>query len=294
MTAVLLEGRALASALREEARARAQAVASTRGRPPGIGVLLVSDDPAVAAYARSKQRSAERLGLAHAQRRLPADARTEAVLAALAELQGDPAIDGVIVELPLPPGVDAARVLAAIDPEKDADGAHPFNLGRLAAGQPGPRPATPSAVLALLDAADTPLAGAHAVVVGRSRSVGLPMALMLLARNATVSIAHSRSRDMAALARTADVLVVAAGVPELVGAAAIKPGATVIDVGTNWVPEPTADDPEAGRLVGDVAFEAAFEVAGALTPVPRGVGPVTTAMLLLSVVALAEARGAGS
>lgn len=290
MSATLLDGRDLARAIRADVRDRAQAVARAIGRPPGIGVLLVSDDPAVLAYARSKEKAAAVVGLAHVRERLPAAASTAEVLAALATLQGDAAIDGVIVELPLPRAVDGARVLAAIDPGKDADGAHPLSLGQLAAGLPGARPATPAAVMALLAAAGTPLDGAHAVVVGRSRSVGLPVALLLLAQNATVSVAHSRTRDLATLTRTADVLVVAAGKPELVGAEAVKPGATVIDVGTNWVAEPRPDDPDAGRLVGDVAFEAVCRVAGALTPVPKGVGPVTTAMLLSSVVALAEAR----
>jgi len=294
MSAVLLDGRGLAGTLRASARARASALFALRGRPPGIGVLLVSDDPAVVAYARGKAKAAAAVGIAHIAVRLPVDSDTSTVLAALVALQADPKVDGVIVELPLPPNVDATRVLAVIDPAKDADGAHPVSLGRLAFGLPGPRPATPAAVVALLEAAGTQLAGAQAVVVGRSRTVGLPAALMLLARDATVSICHSRTRDMAALARTADVLVVAAGVPELIGPEAVKPGATVVDVGTNWLPEPRADDPSAGRLVGDVAFDAVRAVAGRLTPVPGGVGPVTTATLLLSVVALAEANAASS
>jgi len=285
MTAVVLEGRALAAAVREAVRDRAAAVAAARGTPPGIGVLLVSDDPAVAAYARSKRTAAAALGLAHRELRLPARSATAAVVAAIEALQAEPAVDGVIVELPLPPGIDTPRVLAAIDPARDADGVSPISLGRLAAGEPGPRPATPSAVLALLDAAGAELAGAHAVVVGRSRAVGLPAALMLLARDATVTVAHSRTDDLAAVTRRADVLVAAAGVPGLIGPAAVKPGATVVDIGTTW-----REEGEGGRLVGDVDFEGVREVAGALTPVPGGVGPVTTALLLRTTVELAEAR----
>lgn len=289
MSAVALDGRALSRAIRNEARERALALADARGRPPGLGVLVVSDDPSVLAYARAKERAAAAAGLTHVATSLPPSADTGAVLEALRALQDDPTVDGILVELPLPRHVDAARVVAAIDPARDADGACPASLGRLAAGLPGPRPATPAAVLALLDDAAVPLRGAHAVVVGRSRSVGLPAALMLLARDATVTVAHSRTRDLAAVTRTADVLVAAAGVPGLIGADGVRPGAVVVDVGTTWVPRPRPDDAEAGGLVGDVRFEEVREVAGALTPVPGGVGPVTTAILLRSVVALAEA-----
>lgn len=238
MTAVRLDGRELARTIRTEARERAMALAAARGRPPGLGVLIVSDDPAVAAYAQAKERAAAAAGLAYVASSLSPSADTQAVLSALHALQDDPAVDGVLVELPLPAHVDAIRVLAAIEPARDADGASPASLGRLAAGMPGPRPATPAAVMALLDEAATPLRGARAVIVGRSRAVGLPAALMLLARDATVTVAHSRTRGLAAITRTADVLVAAAGVPNLIGADGVRPGAVVVDVGTTWVPDP--------------------------------------------------------
>lgn len=289
MTANWLEGGALSKRLREEAAARGRKVAADLGRPPTLASLRVGDDAASEGYQRTKGGAATRIGLDYRAEHLPAGTPTGAVVDALRRLQADDGVDAVMVEMPLPAGCDTAAVVAAIDLARDVDAVHPASLGRLACGLPGPVPATPRAVMALLAESGVPLAGAHAVVVGRSRTVGLPAALLLLQADATVTVCHSRSRRLAAHTRRADVLVVAAGRPGLVGPADIKPGAVVVDVGTNWVSDGARE-----HMVGDVDTAAVAEVAGWVTPVPGGVGPVTTALILLSTVELAERRLAPS
>ncbi len=282
MSARIIDGKAIAATLR---RGVAERVAKLRFQP-GLTVVLVGDDPASAVYVRNKGRAATAAGIRSDTRHLPRDTTEAALLAEIARLNADPAVDGILVQLPLPPQIRAAAVLEAIDPAKDADGFHPLNAGRLAAGQPGLVPCTPLGIMRLLAASDTTLDGAHALVLGRSAIVGRPTASLLLDANATVTIAHSRTRDLAAECRRADVLVVAVGRPELVRGDWIAPGATVIDVGINRRPD--------GRLVGDVMFQEAAAVARAITPVPGGVGPMTIACLLENTVTAALARrGAG-
>ncbi len=285
MTAQILDGRSLAAQMRAEVTERAAAFVADQGRPPCLAAVLVGEDAASVAYANAKGRAATKCGLAFRLERLPAEAGTAAILAHIQSLNADPDVDAILVEMPLPAGCDRLQIEAAIDPDRDADGVTPHNQGRLLAGSPGPRPATAMAAMALLAASGRPIAGAEAVVVGRSVVVGKPLALLLLAQHATVTIAHTRTRDLPAVTRRADILVAAAGVAGLVTGQHVRPGAVVIDVGTNQV---GAGD--TARLVGDVDFEAVATVAGAITPVPGGVGPVTTAVLLGSAVALAEGR----
>ncbi|MFQ5459881.1 MAG: bifunctional 5,10-methylenetetrahydrofolate dehydrogenase/5,10-methenyltetrahydrofolate cyclohydrolase, partial [Anaerolineae bacterium] len=248
---------------------------------PALAAMLVGDDPANVAYARMKARWADKAGIGFHCFALAADAGTEAVCQRIAALNADPDIDGVLVEMPLPDGYDAEAVRAAISPQRDVEGVTATSLGCLVAGAHGPRPATALAIMALLDEAGTPLEGKRATVVGRSVVVGKPTALLLLARHATVTIAHSRTRDLAAVTREADVLVTATGVPDLIRREHVKPGAVVIDAGTTPV-----GDGDSARLAGDTAFEEVVAVASAITPVPGGVGPVTTALLLANAVAL--------
>jgi methylenetetrahydrofolate dehydrogenase (NADP+)/methenyltetrahydrofolate cyclohydrolase len=276
MPARLLDGRALAARVRAEVAARV----ATRPRAPGLVVVLVGDDPASAVYVRSKDRAAREAGIGARTIRLPATTTEAALLAEIGTLNDDPIVDGILVQLPLPPGVRTEAVLDAIDPAKDVDGLTPTNAGLLASGRRGLVPCTPKGVMRLL--AETPLAGARAVVLGRSVLVGRPAAALLTAADATVTLAHSRTRDLVALCRRADVLVAAIGRPEMVRGDWIAPGATVIDVGINRLPD--------GRLVGDVAFEEAASVAGAITPVPGGVGPMTIACLLENTLEAAIAR----
>jgi len=249
---------------------------------PGLAVILVGDDPASAVYVRSKDRAAREVGLTVRTIRLPAQVNESALLAEITALNADPAIDGILVQLPLPAHIRVGTVIAAIDPAKDVDGFHPLNVARLAAGEPGLVPCTPLGVMKLLAAANVVMEGARAVVLGRSAIVGRPMAALLLAANATVTIAHSRTRDLPGECRRADILVAAVGRPEMVRGDWIASGATVIDVGINRLPD--------GRLVGDVAFAEAAQVAGAITPVPGGVGPMTIACLMENTIAAAEAR----
>jgi methylenetetrahydrofolate dehydrogenase (NADP+)/methenyltetrahydrofolate cyclohydrolase len=276
MPARLLDGRALAARVRAEVSARV----ATRPRAPGLVVVLVGDDPASAVYVRSKDRAAREAGIAARTIRLPATTTETALLAEISALNDDPMVDGILVQLPLPPGLRTEAVLDAIDPAKDVDGLTPTNAGLLASGRTGLVPCTPKGVMRLL--AETPLAGARAVVLGRSVLVGRPAAALLTAADATVTLAHSRTRDLVALCRRADVLVAAIGRPEMVRGDWIAPGATVIDVGINRLPD--------GLLVGDVAFEEAASVAGAITPVPGGVGPMTIACLLENTLEAAIAR----
>ena len=289
MTAQIIDGNALARSIRDDVARRVARLATrpaAAGGPlrPGLAVVLVGDEPASAVYVRNKVKDCEEVGIASTLDRLPADTPEATLLARIAELNADPAVHGILVQLPLPAHIDEHRVIEAIAPSKDADGFHVGNVGLLVTGKPLFRPCTPYGVMKMLEHAGTRLDGAEAVVIGRSNIVGKPQALMLLAAGATVTICHSRTRDLAAHTRRADVLVAAVGRPGLVTADMVKPGATVIDVGMNR----GAD----GRLCGDVDFAGVREVAGAITPVPGGVGPMTRAMLLVNTVEAAE-RAAG-
>ncbi len=280
--ATLIDGKAVAAAVRDEVRVEAAAFRAAHGRGPGLATVLVGDDPASATYVRNKRKACADCGIESIGHELPANTSQAALLAVVAALNARLDVDGILVQLPLPAGLDAGAVVEAIDPARDADGLHPANQGRLVAGLPGPRPCTPLGILRLLDSTGTDLKGARAVVVGRSNLVGKPVALLLLERHATVTICHSRTRDLAGEVARADVLVAAIGQPRFVQGAWIKPGATVIDVGTNRLAD--------GKLVGDVDFAAACERAAAITPVPGGVGPMTIAMLLKNTVAAARLR----
>ena len=278
MSARTIDGKAAAAAL----RAKLAAQVATLPFRPGLAVVLVGDDPASAIYVRAKDRAANAVGIAAHTIRLPPDTSTEALITRIARLNADPAVDGILVQLPLPSHIATQAVIEAVDPDKDVDGFHPLNVGRLVAGHPGLVPCTPAGVMRLLAEANIPLEGARALVLGRSMIVGRPMAALLLAANATVTMAHTRTRELPAECRRADVIVAAAGRPALVRGDWIAPGATVIDVGVNRLPD--------GSLVGDVAFAEAVEVAGAITPVPGGVGPMTIACLLENTVTAALRR----
>ena len=278
MSARIIDGKAIAASLRARI---AERVAALPFRP-GLAVVLLGDEPASTVYVRSKDRAANEAGIAAHTIRLPATTSEEALLTRIARLNADPAVDGILVQLPLPEHIRSQAVVEAVDPDKDVDGFHPLNIGRLAAGEPGLVPCTPLGVMKLLAEAGVALSGARALVLGRSTTVGRPMAALLLAANATVTIAHSRTRDLAAECRRAEVLVAAIGQPEMVRGDWIAPGATVIDVGINRLAD--------GRLVGDVAFTEAMTVAGAITPVPGGVGPMTIACLLENTLTAALRR----
>jgi methylenetetrahydrofolate dehydrogenase (NADP+)/methenyltetrahydrofolate cyclohydrolase len=278
----VLDGKALAHQLRAQVAVRAAAFAARQGRAPGLATVLVGDHPASRVYVRNKRRAAAEAGIADVHHAPPADIAEAELLALVAALNADPAIDGILVQLPLPAHVRAQAVIEAVDPAKDVDGFHPLNAGRLASGLPGLVPCTPRGCLKLIAAAGVETLGADALVIGRSNIVGKPVAALLLAADATVAIAHSRSRDLPALARRADILIAAVGRAGMVRGDWVKPGATVIDVGIN-----RTDD---GRLTGDVAFDEAVEIAGAITPVPGGVGPMTIACLLENTLIAAEAR----
>ena len=286
MTATLLDGKATAAAIKDELRIRVKALAE-QGVTPGLGTVLVGDDPGSQAYVNGKHRDCAEVGIASIRRELPADATQEQVEEVVAELNADPACHGYIVQLPLPPQVDTQRVLELIDPDKDADGLHPINLGRLVLGYPGPLPCTPRGIVELLRRHDVPLRGAEVAVVGRGNTVGRPLGLLLTRRseNATVTLCHTGTLDLAAHTRAADIVIVAAGVPNLLTADMVRPGAVVIDVGITRV---IGADGK-GHYTGDVARDVA-EVAGALAPMPGGVGPMTRAMLLANVVERAERR----
>jgi len=251
---------------------------------PGLAVVLVGDDPASKVYVANKARQTVLAGMKSFEHRLPADTRQEDLLSLVRQLNADPAVHGILVQLPLPKHLDADAVIAAIDPDKDVDGLTVTNAGRLAAGLPGLVPCTPLGCLLLLRDSVADLTGMHAVVIGRSNLVGKPIAQLLLQQNCTVTIAHSRTRDLPALCRTADILIAAVGRPEMVRGDWVKPGAIVIDVGINRVPVATGKT----RLVGDVAFAEAAEIAGRITPVPGGVGPMTIACLLRNTLTAAQ------
>ena len=271
MTAAIIDGKARAAALRGEVAAGVARFRAATGRAPGLAVVLVGDDPASSVYVRSKGRATEAAGMLGWQHRLPADVAQAELLQLVERLNADAAVDGILVQLPLPPQIDERVVIQAIDPDKDVDGFHPVNAGRLATGLDGFVPCTPLGCLLLLRGVHPHLAGLEAVVIGRSNIVGKPLAQLLLRESCTVTVAHSRTRDLFAHVRQADIVVAAVGVPGLVTGTMVKPGATVIDVGINRT--------DAG-LVGDVDFASAVEVAGAITPVPGGVGPMTIACLL--------------
>ena len=281
MTARILDGKKLAESLRAEVKGRVAELVGKTGRPPGLDVVLVGEDPASVVYTRNKEKASNEVGMRGTLHKLPADTSQEALLAVVKKLNADPSTDGILVQLPLPKHIHEATILDAIDPSKDVDGFLPMNAGLVATGRFDKAlvSCTPRGVMKLIDLAGVKLEGSRAVVVGRSNIVGKPVAQLLLAANATVTIAHSRTRDLAAVCREADVLVVAVGRAEMVRGDWIKPGAVVIDVGTNRVPAPEKGEGQT-RLVGDVAFKEAAEVAGAITPVPGGVGPMTIACLL--------------
>ncbi|MBV8972610.1 MAG: bifunctional methylenetetrahydrofolate dehydrogenase/methenyltetrahydrofolate cyclohydrolase FolD [Sphingomonadaceae bacterium] len=286
MTAAIIDGKARAARLVQEVAAAVPAFAAARGRAPGLAVVLVGDNPASHVYVRNKLARTAEAGMRSIEHRLPADTREADLLALVAALNADDAVDGILVQLPLPGHVDADKVLVAVDPAKDVDGFHAVNAGRLATGLPGLVPCTPSGCLILLKETVGDLSGAEALVVGRSNIVGKPMAALLTAASATVTLAHSRTRDLAGHVARADVVVAAVGVPELIRGSWLKPGAVVIDVGMNRL---VGADGK-GRLVGDVAFAEALPVARAITPVPGGVGPMTIACLLRNTLLAAHAR----
>jgi methylenetetrahydrofolate dehydrogenase (NADP+)/methenyltetrahydrofolate cyclohydrolase len=278
LTARLIDGKAIAATLRAEVAAQVVVAGFT----PCLAVILVGDDPASSVYVRTKDRAAREAGIETRTIRLPAETGQAELLATIRSLNDDPAVDGILVQLPLPGGIDPQAVIEAIDPAKDVDGFHPTNVGHLADGRSALAPCTPLGVMKLLRAIGVDVTGARAVILGRSAIVGRPMARLLLAADATVTVAHSRTRDLPAECRRAEILVAAIGKPEMVQADWITPGATVIDVGINRLPD--------GRLVGDVAFESCAKVAGAITPVPGGVGPMTVACLLENTVTAAVRR----
>ncbi|NOX24159.1 MAG: bifunctional methylenetetrahydrofolate dehydrogenase/methenyltetrahydrofolate cyclohydrolase FolD [Actinobacteria bacterium] len=280
MSAQILSGRDVAAVVRAEVAEQVAAL-NGRGKTVGLATVLVGDDPASHVYVRNKHRAAEKAGMISIDVNLPADVSQEEVIAAVHTLNGDDRVDGMIVQLPLPSGLDGNAAVEAVLPAKDADGLHPYNLGLLILDRPGPRPATPSGVLRILEHYGITTSGKRAVVIGRSFLVGRPMAIMLGSKgvDATVVQAHSRTPDLGAVTLEADIIVVAAGRPDLLRREHVKPGAIVIDVGTNRVD---------GKLVGDVDFEGVSSVAGGITPVPGGVGPMTIASLLVNTVQAAQ------
>ena len=280
--ATLIDGKAFAAGLVERVAAASARLEAAHGVKPGLAVVIVGEDPASQVYVRNKGETTQRAGMRSDTHRLPDKTSQADLLALIADLNADAGIHGILVQLPLPGHIDASTVLDAIDPDKDVDGFHVVNAGRLAVGLPGLVPCTPLGCLMLLKAELGDLSGLNAVIVGRSNIVGKPMAQLLLAESCTVTVAHSRTRDLPALCRTADILVAAVGRPEMVRGDWIKPGAAVIDVGINRVPsrDPVKAAEGKTRLVGDVAFAEAAGVAGRITPVPGGVGPMTIACLL--------------
>jgi methylenetetrahydrofolate dehydrogenase (NADP+) / methenyltetrahydrofolate cyclohydrolase len=281
LAARTIDGKAVAAGVRVRVAAEVAELERETGRVPALATVIVGEDPASEIYVRNKHRACEEVGIASVHHALAADAAQGELLELVGRLGGDPEVDGILVQLPVPEQIDPDAVLAALDPAKDVDGLTPLNAGLLAHGTPGLVPCTPAGVMELLRHEGVQLEGAEAVVVGRSKLVGVPLARLLLAADATVTVCHSRTRELEATCARADVLVAAVGVPELLGAAAVKPGAVVIDVGMNRG--------EHG-LCGDVDFAAAAEVAAAITPVPGGVGPMTIAMLLVNTLQAARRR----
>jgi methylenetetrahydrofolate dehydrogenase (NADP+)/methenyltetrahydrofolate cyclohydrolase len=286
MSARIIDGKLVSADLRGKVTDAVHRLRRDRGLVPGIAVVLVGENPASEVYVRNKSKAVAEAGMHAFDRKLPAATSEADLLKLIAELNADASVNGILVQLPLPKQIDSQKVIAAIDPAKDVDGFHPLNVGRLASGLPGLVPCTPLGCILLAKTVHSSLAGMEAVVVGRSNIVGKPVAQLLLAENATVTICHSKTRDLAGVCKRADILIAAIGKPEFVRDGWIKPGATVIDVGINRVPG------EAGksRIVGDVAFAEASAVAGAITPVPGGVGPMTIACLLLNTLSAACAQ----
>jgi methylenetetrahydrofolate dehydrogenase (NADP+) / methenyltetrahydrofolate cyclohydrolase len=285
MSARIIDGKGMAADLRARAAAEVARLAADHGLTPGIAVVQVGADPASQVYVRSKGKAVSEAGMRAIDRTLPASTSEAELLAVIADLNADSSVHGILVQLPLPKQIDAHNIISAIDPAKDVDGFHPLNVGRLARGLSALAPCTPLACVMLAKSVHASLAGLEAVVIGRSNIVGKPVMQLLLAENATVTIAHSRTRDLPALCRRADLLIAALGKPQQVRGDWIKPGATVIDVGINRV-----QTNGQARIVGDVAFEEALQVAGAITPVPGGVGPMTIACLLLNTLRAACAQ----
>ncbi len=283
MAARVIDGKAVAAAVRERVRGEVEAYVAESGRVPTLATVIVGEDPASEVYVRNKHRACEEARMRSVHHGLAATTTENELLELVAQLGLDPEVDGILVQLPVPEQIDPDRVVAAIDPAKDVDGLTPLNAGLLAHGTPGLVPCTPTGVMELLRHEGVELEGAEAVVVGRSKLVGVPVARLLLLADATVTVCHSRTRDLAAVCRRADVLVAAVGVPRLLGADAVKPGAVVIDVGVNRLEQ---------GLVGDVDHEPAAAVAAAITPVPGGVGPMTIAMLLVNTLQASRARTA--
>ena len=279
MAATIIDGKSLAAAVRAAQKGTVDSLAA-RGVRPGLAAVLVGNDPASRVYVRNKARACEETGVRSETHEFPDDVSENALMACIARLNADRTVHGILVQLPLPRQLDPGRILAAVSPAKDVDGFHAVNLGALLQGRPGFVPGTPAGVMRLLEHAGVPLAGRHAVIVGRSTIVGKPLALLLLQKDATVTICHSKTRDLASVTRQADILIAAVGRAKLVTADMVKPGACVIDVGVNRLPD--------GRLAGDVDFDAVKEVAGCITPVPGGVGPMTVAMLIVNTVRAAE------
>lgn len=271
MTGQIIDGKTIARSMQQHLADRISQLQAEYGRPPGLAVLMVGDHPASRAYVANKEKSCARIGMASYGTHFPQTVTQAEVLAVIAELNHNPAVDGILVQLPLPAHLDSAALITAIDPQKDVDGLHPVNLGKLVRGEPGLRSCTPAGVMALLQTLPMDLSGKRAVVVGRSILVGKPLALMLLEANATVTIVHSRTPNPGTLTREADILVAAVGQPNLIEAGMVQPGAVVIDVGINRVGE---------KLVGDVDFAAVYPIVSYITPVPGGVGPMTVTLLL--------------
>ncbi|HBO69273.1 MAG TPA: bifunctional methylenetetrahydrofolate dehydrogenase/methenyltetrahydrofolate cyclohydrolase FolD [Deltaproteobacteria bacterium] len=286
MPAQLIDGKAIAQAVRTEVKGKVEEFSGRTGVLPCLATVLVGDDAASAVYVRNKGKACREVGMLSRQMNFPASTSQEELLDIVAGLNADAAVHGILVQLPLPDRIDETRILESIDPAKDVDGFHPVNAGRLLTGQPSFVPCTPLGILRMLDHEGVELKGKHAVVVGRSNIVGKPVALLLLSRHATVTICHSRTRDLPGVVRGADVVVAAVGKAEMVRGSWLAPGSVVIDVGINRLPD--------GRLVGDVAFGEAMEVAGKVTPVPGGVGPMTIAMLLQNTLEAAARRAAAT
>jgi methylenetetrahydrofolate dehydrogenase (NADP+)/methenyltetrahydrofolate cyclohydrolase len=283
MTATIIDGKSVAARVRADVARDVAELAERAGRPPGLATILVGDDPASEIYVRNKRKACVEAGIEDYHQHLPEDSSHEQVADLIERCNEDAGVSGILLQLPVPGHLHSAALTSLISPDKDVDGLTPISAGRLAQGTPGLRPCTPLGVIELLDEYEVPLEGAEAVVVGRSDLVGKPLAALLLQRNATVTVCHSRTRDLSAVCARADVLVAAVGVPRLVGAAHVKPGAAVIDVGMNRLPD---------GLAGDVDFDAVLERAGLITPVPGGVGPMTIAMLLANTVAAARLQAA--
>lgn len=286
MAATIIDGKTIAANLRKNIAAEVARLNTKHGLKPGLAVVLVGQNPASEVYVRSKSKAVVEAGMVPIDHKLPETASEKDLLALIGKLNADPAVSGILVQLPLPSQIDSQKVIAAIDPAKDVDGFHPVNVGRLSSGLPSLVPCTPFGSVLLTKTVKPSLAGLDAVVLGRSNIVGKPVAQLLLAENATVTVAHSKTRDLAGLCRRADILVAAIGRPEFVKADWVKPGAIVIDVGINRV----AGEGGKNRIVGDVAYDEAAKVAGAITPVPGGVGPMTIACLILNTLKAACAQ----